>query len=112
MAKNEPPARVPADTSASGVHERLGEGLSGLPVLGVGLLTLLGAVWLLTSGIAKTVSTGASATEAVWVAGALIVVGALAMRGLTQVVPGEARVVQLFGRYTGTVPAQAGAGAS
>jgi len=77
--------------------------LNGLPVLGVGLLALLGAAGLLTWGIGMTVSAGASATEAIWVAVALIVVGAPAMRGLTQVVPGEARVVQLFGRYTGTV---------
>ena len=33
----------------------------------------------------------------------LIVCDSVAYRGLTQVVPGEARVVQLFGRYLGTV---------
>jgi len=103
MVTNVPPAGVPADTSVSGVHERPAGGLNGLPVLGVGLLALLGAAGLLTWGIGMTVSAGASATEAIWVAVALIVVGAPAMRGLTQVVPGEARVVQLFGRYTGTV---------
>ena len=33
----------------------------------------------------------------------LIVCDSVAYRGLTQVVPGEARVVQLFGRYLGTI---------
>jgi regulator of protease activity HflC (stomatin/prohibitin superfamily) len=33
----------------------------------------------------------------------LLVCDSVAYRGLTQVVPGEARVVQLFGRYLGTV---------
>src|SRR5205814_9904319 len=33
----------------------------------------------------------------------LIVLGALGLRGLIAVGPGQARVVQLFGRYTGTV---------
>src|SRR5262249_2274015 len=83
--------------SVSGVHERPAGGLSGLPVLGVGLLALLGAAGLLTWGIGMTVSAGASATEAIWVAVALIVVGALAMRGLTQLVPGQPPVLLLCG---------------
>src|SRR5215467_13373148 len=97
MAKNDPPAGVPADTSASGVHERPADGLSGLPVLGLILLGVLLAAGLVTSGLLASGS-------ATWVAGVvLIFFVALAARGLTQVVPGEARVVQLFGRYVGTV---------
>jgi regulator of protease activity HflC (stomatin/prohibitin superfamily) len=41
---------------------------------------------------------------AVFLVAALILIGAvLAFRGLTAVVPGKARVVQLFGRYRGTI---------
>lgn len=39
-----------------------------------------------------------------WVAVVLLAaVGALAVRGVTQVTPGEAVVVQLFGSYRGTI---------
>lgn len=97
MAKNEPPAGVPADTYASGVSERLADGLGGLPVLGLILLGVLFAAGLVTSGVSAS-------DTAVWVVGVvLIFFVALAAKGLTQVVRGEARVVQLFGRYTGTV---------
>jgi regulator of protease activity HflC (stomatin/prohibitin superfamily) len=41
----------------------------------------------------------------IWAAAVLIIAGYLALRGLTAVVAGEARVIQLFGRYRGTVRA-------
>jgi regulator of protease activity HflC (stomatin/prohibitin superfamily) len=47
---------------------------------------------------------GGAGTVALVVAGALLMIASvLALRGLFQVVPGQARVVQLFGRYSGTV---------
>ena len=95
MAKNDPPAGVPADTSASGVSERSADGLSGLPMLGLSLLLVLGGAGVLTSNIDMTASRVLGIM--------LIVLGATTASGLTQVVPGEARVIQLFGRYTGTV---------
>jgi regulator of protease activity HflC (stomatin/prohibitin superfamily) len=39
----------------------------------------------------------------IWAAAVLIIAGYLALRGLTPVVAGEARVIQLFGKYRGTV---------
>jgi len=95
MARNDRPAGVPAETSASGVSERTVDGLGGLPVLGLSLLLMLGGAGLLTSNIDIT------AGRVVGIM--LIVLGAAGVSGLTQVVPGEARVVQLFGRYTGTL---------
>ncbi|HKA09270.1 MAG TPA: SPFH domain-containing protein [Candidatus Dormibacteraeota bacterium] len=95
MARNDRPAGVPAETSASGVSERTVDGLGGLPVLGLSLLLMLGGAGLLTSNIDIT------ASRVVGIM--LIVLGVAGVSGLTQVVPGEARVVQLFGRYTGTV---------
>jgi len=95
MATNDRQAGVPAETSASGVSERTVDGLGGLPVLGLSLLLVLGGAALLTSNIDMRASRV--------VGSMLIVLGAAGVSGLTQVVPGEARVVQLFGRYTGTV---------
>ncbi|GAA3760287.1 SPFH domain-containing protein [Streptomyces tremellae] len=72
-----------------------------------GLALLLGLVGLVV-GIALLVVAAASSGDAV--KGALIPVGIavivaafFAMRGLNMVAPGEARVVQLFGRYRGTI---------
>ncbi|GAA2395095.1 SPFH domain-containing protein [Streptomyces glaucosporus] len=75
-----------------------------------GLALLLGLLGTL-AGIGGTVagaglaSGGAGAGgAALIVLGVLLVIGSVfAMAGLNMVAPGEARVVQLFGRYTGTV---------
>jgi hypothetical protein len=67
-----------------------------------GLLMLFAAFVLLLAGIAILVATGGGAK----VAGVLaILVALLGFKGLVAVSPGEARVVQLLGRYKGTVRA-------
>ncbi|MCQ9136131.1 SPFH domain-containing protein [Streptomyces sp. IBSBF 2807] len=75
--------------------------------VGGGLALLLGLAGLL-AGAGTIVAAGA--VTAAGVKAALIVVGILvalaaflAMCGLNTVAPGEARVVQLFGRYRGTI---------
>ncbi|MEU1298367.1 SPFH domain-containing protein [Streptomyces shenzhenensis] len=75
--------------------------------IGGGLALLLGLVGLLL-GIGMTLSAiavdGAGGKAALIVLGILVALGAfLAMCGLNMVAPGEARVVQLFGRYRGTI---------
>uniref|UniRef100_A0AAU1HWG7 SPFH domain-containing protein n=1 Tax=Streptomyces sp. NBC_00180 TaxID=2903632 RepID=A0AAU1HWG7_9ACTN len=75
--------------------------------IGGGLALLLGLVGLL-AGAGLIVSTaavsGGGAKAALIIAGVLVAIGAvLAMCGLNMVAPGEARVVQLFGRYRGTI---------
>lgn len=78
--------------------------------IGGGLALLLGLLGFLL-GVAGIVLGGALASSGSGAAGAtLIVVGVIvligsvfAMCGLNMVAPGEARVVQLFGRYTGTI---------
>lgn len=75
--------------------------------IGGGLALLLGLVGLLL-GVGMTVSAtavdGGGAKAALIVVGILVALGAfLAMCGLNMVAPGEARVVQLFGRYRGTI---------
>ncbi|MFE9169486.1 SPFH domain-containing protein [Streptomyces kebangsaanensis] len=72
----------------------------GLALL-LGLLGVLVAVALVAGG-AMVTATGAKA--ALIVVGILTGIAALlAMSGLNMVAPGEARVVQLFGRYRGTI---------
>jgi regulator of protease activity HflC (stomatin/prohibitin superfamily) len=67
-------------------------------LLGIVIL-IIGAVLVAVSG--QLPSAGAAALLAV---GILVILGGvLVLRGLTAVVPGRARVVQLFGKYRGTI---------
>jgi len=69
-------------------------------------MAALGVV-LLAAGIAviwRSSRYGADAkTGLIWLAVVLILLGALTLLGLTPVTPNRARVVQLFGRYRGTL---------
>lgn len=88
----------------SPVRERPARSLAGLPMLVAGLLALLIGVGLLIWAGSSTAPPGGLATSAARVVGGLLELFFLAaIVGLTAVVPGEARVVQLFGGYTGTV---------
>ncbi|MFF1399593.1 SPFH domain-containing protein [Streptomyces sp. NPDC058287] len=75
--------------------------------IGGGLALLLGLIGLI-AGVAL-IATGASLSSAGAKAGLIVlgvvvaIVAFFAMCGLNMVAPGEARVVQLFGRYRGTI---------
>src|SRR5713101_3970741 len=69
----------------------------GVLVLGVGLL--LAGTALLAFGIAQGGSAGPTALIGVSIL--LLIAGELAVHGVMSVVAGEARAVQLFGRYRG-----------
>ncbi|MEU2781397.1 MULTISPECIES: SPFH domain-containing protein [Streptomyces] len=75
--------------------------------IGGGLALLLGLVGLLVGAgliAGATAVGGTGAKAALIIAGVLVAIAALlAMSGLNMVAPGEARVVQLFGRYRGTI---------
>jgi hypothetical protein len=76
------------------VEERSFEGTSGFAMLTVSLVLVVGGVLLLAlAGIVPLVVLGAVA----------VFLGVVAAFGLTAVAPGEARVVQLFGRDLGTI---------
>src|SRR5215831_20526556 len=75
------------------VTERLVPGLAGLPALVACLLVVLVGAGLL-------VAVGGAPRAPAFL---LILLGTAACRGLTAVAPGEARVLQLFGSYTGTL---------
>jgi regulator of protease activity HflC (stomatin/prohibitin superfamily) len=74
-------------------HERGARAPSGYPSLLLALVVL---------GLALTLL-AATAGAPHWLGLALLVVAVLLLVGLTPVQPGEARVLTLFGRYTGTV---------
>lgn len=68
------------------------------------LMGLLGVVLGVGMIVGATAVTGGGAKAALIVPGILISLSAfIAMCGLNMVAPGEARVVQLFGRYRGTI---------
>jgi regulator of protease activity HflC (stomatin/prohibitin superfamily) len=75
--------------------------------IGGGLALLLGLLGLLSGAgliAAATSVDGGGAKAALIIGGILVGLAAfLAMCGLNMVAPGEARVVQLFGRYRGTI---------
>ncbi|MFF0831850.1 SPFH domain-containing protein [Streptomyces sp. NPDC003674] len=83
------------------VREFQAHSIGGGLALLLGLLGLAAAAALFAAGSAVT----ADASRAALVVGGVLVLLAsvIAMRGLNTVAPGEARVVQLFGRYRGTI---------
>ncbi|MGA5004959.1 SPFH domain-containing protein [Streptomyces koyangensis] len=83
------------------VREFKAHSIGGAMALLLGLLGLIAGVALIALGAAAEAS-GAKAV--LIIVGILVGIGAfLAMCGLNMVAPGEARVVQLFGRYRGTI---------
>jgi regulator of protease activity HflC (stomatin/prohibitin superfamily) len=86
------------------IAEREGWSAPGVRVLVTGVVLLLAGIVLLALGVSLGPS-AAGPIALIWIAALLLVVGYLALRGLTAVVAGEARVIQLFGRYRGTVKA-------
>jgi regulator of protease activity HflC (stomatin/prohibitin superfamily) len=86
--------------SGQAVSERTARFMPGLRMLLLGLVLLAGGVALIwLSGRYG----GRAATALIW-AGVLVLLGGVgAVRGLTAVVPGRSRVVQLFGKYRGTI---------
>ena len=83
--------------------ESKGWSAPGVPVLGAGVVLLVAGIVLLIRGIHH--GAGAAHTILLVVAVLLLIAALLALHGLTPVVAGEARVVQLFGRYQGTIRA-------
>ncbi|MFG2904826.1 SPFH domain-containing protein [Kitasatospora sp. NPDC048286] len=87
--------------------ERAITGAAGLPVLGGTLLGLLAGIGSFVVGAAQLSVKANGLGIALVVVGPLLVLGSvLLMCGLTVVSPGQARVVQLLGRYRGTVRAE------
>ena len=101
---------VEVDMPAPRVRERVAFGASGLPMLAATAAGILAGLVLAGVGVGRVIDTSAGTSSADPLGVVLIVLGVLVavaayvvMTGLTQVAPGEARVVQFFGRYIGTI---------
>jgi regulator of protease activity HflC (stomatin/prohibitin superfamily) len=79
--------------SASPVDERGYRSAPGIPVLVASLAALAGGIVLVRN----------SGDASVWGGIALLVLASAGLVGLTAIVPGQVRVIQLFGGYRGTV---------
>jgi regulator of protease activity HflC (stomatin/prohibitin superfamily) len=82
------------------IRERAYNGLPGLPVLFVLLLTDAALIWMLVMNIREE-----NAPEIVFAA-LMIAVSVFLMAGLFMVNPNEGKVLQLFGAYKGTAKVQ------
>ncbi len=80
------------------VSERRARNIPGLPVLGLAFVVGVGGVALIAAGAH---SSGHGSLAAL--GGLLLAAAVITLTGLTVVAPGQARVIQLLGRYTGTV---------
>ena len=95
-----PVGDAPTGAARVDVAERRAWSTGGWPALG--LTVLLFAAGAALAALASS-RTGAAATTAGLGAGALLVVAAVLLTGLTVVAPGETRVVVFFGSYLGTI---------
>jgi len=96
---------VQVDLPEPKVRERAVSGAPGLLVCFLAVVAILVGVGLIVLGslLLAGSSPVAVATVVLVLGHPLVVAGAAAFGGLTAVAPGQARVVALFGRYTGTV---------
>ena len=105
MTENTTIAATPVEMPQPRVRELAANGRAGVAMLITSAALILVGLALLATGIALTAG-GAKAAIAAIVLGPLVVVTGVVMNaGLTSILPGEARVVQLFGRYVGTARA-------
>jgi len=86
--------------SSQAVSEFPARFMSGLRVVALSILLVLVGVALI---VLATHQSGALRTALIVIGAVVLAIVAVALRGLTPVVPGRARVVQLFGRYRGTI---------
>jgi SPFH domain / Band 7 family len=82
------------------VAERQAWSTRGVKVLLSGLVVLAGGVAVLWYSHKQS---GVTATGLIWAGIFVLIIGASMLAGLTPVVPGQARVIQLFGKYRGTI---------
>jgi regulator of protease activity HflC (stomatin/prohibitin superfamily) len=86
------------------VRERVAHGAPGWPVVGGILAALVGGSAMIVFGALLLAGDHAAAGGVTLGLGVLVTLaGGLSIGGLTAVAPGQARVVQLFGRYVGTI---------
>jgi regulator of protease activity HflC (stomatin/prohibitin superfamily) len=93
------PSAITGQPATAPLAERKAWSVPGVVVLVIGLVALCAGIGLLISALTRSTGSGLAGG---WAA-ILLVAATLVLSGLVPVVAGEARVVQLFGRYQGTV---------
>ncbi|SOB84317.1 SPFH domain-containing protein [Streptomyces sp. 1331.2] len=95
------------DLPVPGITERIITGAAGLPVLFGSLFGLAAGVGSVISGAVQLAGGNKGVGTTLVILGpVLLLTSLLLLCGLTVVSPGEARVVQLLGRYRGTIRAE------
>jgi regulator of protease activity HflC (stomatin/prohibitin superfamily) len=98
-----PISAAPVDMPAPRVRERVVTGAPGALFAVLGIVFVLLGVTLLIIGIILTAhQQGAVGVVLTILSPFVLFAGVFVPTGLTAVIPGQARVVQLFGRYVGT----------
>jgi regulator of protease activity HflC (stomatin/prohibitin superfamily) len=82
------------------VTERVARFLPGLPMLALGIVLILAGIVLI---VLASHQSGGTNKALIWLGILVFIVASLVLGGLTPVVPGRPRVVQLFGKYRGTI---------
>jgi regulator of protease activity HflC (stomatin/prohibitin superfamily) len=95
----EAPARASREP-APAIAEYQAVGTRGVKILVIGIVAVLAGVALL---VYQSKQTGGTKTALVWVAVILFIGAGILLAGLTPITPGQARVIQLFGKYRGTI---------
>jgi len=96
------PVRTGQQSAPAQVAEQKAWSTPGIKVLVLGIAGVLAAVAILwSSGKQKD----GTATALIWVGVVVLIAAVLLLAGLTPVAPGQARVIQLFGKYRGTTRA-------
>ena len=94
------PATTGPQMASSPVAERQARSAPGVTVLVAGIVAALAGVAVLVYAGQQT---GGAKTALVWVGIIVVIIAGTGLAGLTPVVPGQARVIQLFGKYRGTI---------
>src|ERR1700727_1148079 len=93
------PVRTEQRPAPAQVAEHTAWSTPGIKVLVAGIVGIVAAIALLWDARRQGGSTG---TALDWAGAILLIAAVLLLAGLTPVVPGQARVIQLFGKYRGT----------
>jgi regulator of protease activity HflC (stomatin/prohibitin superfamily) len=96
------PTPAPMQTTTPQVTEKRAHSVNGWPVVFLGIVGIVGCAWAIGVAIA-----GAGESFAMplyfWASIVALILIVVLLTGLTPVAPGQARVVQLLGRYVGTI---------
>ena len=93
------PVRAEQQPAPAQVAEYAAWSTPGIKVLVAGIVGVLATIAL---GWESRQQAGGTATALAWAAAIVLIAAVLLLAGLTPVVPGQARVIQLFGKYRGT----------